>query len=182
MRSQGIAGAVAAAALLVCAAAVAQTTVYRWVDKDGNVHFSDTPPPKDAKDASQKRLGGGGPEEGAPPFATQEAMKRNPVSIFVSDDCGDPCAQGRELLSRRGVPFADRNAQQNREDGEALRQLVGDPFVPVLQVGEGKYKGFNEEGWHKLLDAAGYPRTKLPSQRTPAVPPPAANPGTAAPR
>ena len=41
----------------------AQTNVYRWVDKDGKVQFSDSPPPADAKDATQRRLGGGGPDE-----------------------------------------------------------------------------------------------------------------------
>jgi hypothetical protein len=41
MQSRLIAGALLLAAL----AAHAQTNVYRWVDKEGKVHFSDTPPP-----------------------------------------------------------------------------------------------------------------------------------------
>ena len=44
---------VLAVALCFAAAADAQTNVYRWVDKDGKVQYSDTPPPKDAKSATQ---------------------------------------------------------------------------------------------------------------------------------
>src|SRR5262252_5617636 len=90
--------------LLAVAAATgfAQSNVYRWTDKDGKVHFSDSPPPEDAKDAVQRRMGGGGPDDSGLPFATQEAARRNPVSIYTSGDCGDPCSQGRDLLEKRG--------------------------------------------------------------------------------
>ena len=35
--------------LLVCSLAVAATTVYRWVDEDGVVHYSDQPHPNAEK-------------------------------------------------------------------------------------------------------------------------------------
>jgi len=44
--------AIAVAAMLVAATAGAQ--MYRWVDKDGKVHYTDTPPPAAAK-SIQKR-------------------------------------------------------------------------------------------------------------------------------
>ena len=46
--------AIAVAAMLVAATAGAQ--MYRWVDKDGKVHYTDTPPPAAAKSA-EKRAG-----------------------------------------------------------------------------------------------------------------------------
>ncbi len=59
MKSKIIIGAALAALLLACIDSRAQTNVYRWTDKDGKVHFSDTPPPADASSTSQKRMGGG---------------------------------------------------------------------------------------------------------------------------
>jgi hypothetical protein len=38
-------GAVTVVALFLCAPVFAQQTAYKWVDKNGNVHFSDEPPP-----------------------------------------------------------------------------------------------------------------------------------------
>ena len=144
------------------AAAHAQTNVYKWTDKDGKVHFTDEPPPDDAKDASQRRMGGGGPGDANLPYATQEAARRNPVSIFVSADCGDPCSQGRDLLEKRGVPYRERSPQDNAADKDDLNKLAGGLFVPTLAVGTKPLKGYDEDKWNSALDAAGYPRTRLP--------------------
>ena len=159
------------AALAACAitAAEAQTNVYRWVDKDGKVQFSDTPPPKDAKSVTQKSMGGGGNDLSQLPYATQVAMKKSPVTLFMSGDCGEPCEQGRALLAQRGTPYTQRNAQANPADAEALKKAAGQLQVPVLLVGDNVLRGYSEESWNGALDAAGYPRTRLPGQ--PAPPP-----------
>jgi glutaredoxin len=165
--------ALLAAALLLPALAAAQANVYRWVDKDGKVHYSDTPPPEPAKSLTQKRVGGGYAESSQLPYATQVAMKKSPVTLFTGADCGDPCRQGRDLLAKRGIPFSERDAQGNPDDAEALKKLVGAIEVPVLTVGTSKVKGYEEGAWHSALDGAGYPRTALPGQvppRPPAAP------------
>jgi glutaredoxin len=162
--------ALLAAALLLPALAAAQANVYRWVDKDGKVHYSDTPPPEPAKSLTQKRVGGGYAETSQLPYATQVAMQKSPVTIYTGADCGDPCKLGRSLLAKRGIPFSDRDAQGNPEDAEALKKLVGAIEVPVLTVGTSKVKGYEEGAWHSALDAAGYPRTALPGQLPPRPP------------
>ena len=116
MKTRTIALTFLATALAGALLAQAQSTVYRWVDKDGKVHFSDTPPPADAKDATQRRVGGGGTEDTQLPYATQVAARRNPVTLFVGAACGDPCDKGRDLLTRRGIPYTERDAQANPED------------------------------------------------------------------
>jgi glutaredoxin len=156
------------AALLACLGAQAQSNVYRWVDKDGKVHFSDTPPPPEAKDATQKRMGNAGPaDENQMPYATQMAAKSSPVTLYTSNDCGDLCAKGRDLLSRRGIPYAEKNAEKNADDAESLKKLVGSFQVPVLLVGERTVKGFDESSWQAALDTAGYAKTRLPGQAGP---------------
>ena len=172
MKSTTVGISILAAVLLVAWQAQAQSSVYRWVDKDGKVHFSDAPPAEEARDVSQKRMGGGYVEEGQLPYATQVAMRRSPVTLYISSDCGDLCTSGRELLVNRGIPYSERNAQ-NSADAETIRKLVGALEVPVLVVGETSLKGFSEGPWHSALDSAGYPRTKLPGQVTPRQPEPA---------
>ena len=177
MKSRTIALCVLATLALPLAA---QTNVYRWTDKDGKVHFSDAPPPADAKDASQRRIGGGDVEDTQLPYATQMAVKRNPVTLYSGTDCGDPCVRGRELLARRGVPFTERDAQNNAAYQEELKKLIGSLDVPVLVVGEAKTKGYEESLWNSSLDSAGYPRTRLPGQAPLRVPQPPAAPPKAA--
>ena len=155
------------AAALAAAAAQAQSTVYRWVDKDGKVQFTDSPPPADAKGVTAKRMGGGGEDAGQVPFATQIAARRHPVIMYVSDDCGDYCTQGRALLAKRGIPFTEKNPQRNPADAEALKQAIGALEVPVLVVGTNVVKGYGEGSWQAALDQAGYASTRLPGQPGP---------------
>src|SRR5690348_15736425 len=174
MQSRLIAAA-ALAAVLAAGAAQAQSNVYRWVDQDGKVHFSDTPPPEEAKSVSQKRMGGGYVDQSQLPYATQMAMKKNPVTLYVATDCADACGKARAFLSQRGVPFTERNAQTNPADTEELRKLSGALEVLFLVVGENKLRGYDEGGWNAALDEAGYPRERLPGQPpSSAMPQPAA--------
>jgi glutaredoxin len=161
-----------AAALLVPLAASAQSTVYRWVDKNGKVHYSDSPPEPGVKDVTQKRMGGGVPEAPQLPMATQLAMKSSPAVLYVSPTCGEFCDKGRALLAARGIPYSERDVS-NAADADAVKSLIGSLGVPVLVVGERGLKGYSEAAWHGALDAAGYPRTALPGQRNPLAPPPA---------
>lgn len=154
-----------AASLAVCAAQ-AQTTVYRWVDKDGKVQFSDSPPPADARSVTEKRMGSGGGDDSQLPYATQVATKRNPVTLYTGTDCGDLCNRGRDLLARRGVPFLEKNAQADPAAADALEKVSGGRNVPVLVVGDSNVKGYDEENWDAVLDRAGYLRTRLPGQPT----------------
>ena len=158
---------ICAVAALAVSCAWAQSTVYRWIDKDGKVQFTDSPPPTEAKSVTQKRMGGGYVDDSQLPFATQMASKRHPVTLYTSSDCGDLCAQGRSLLSRRGVPYAERNAQASQADQEALKKLAGSLSVPFLVVGESNVRGFDEDSWNAALDSAGYARTRLPGQAGP---------------
>ena len=154
----------AACVALLAVPAAAQSSVYKWTDKDGKVHFSDTPPPLDAKASSQKNMGGGYVETENLPYATQMAVKKNPVTLYTGPGCGDPCNNGRDLLSRRGVPYSERDAQNDAGAKDDLQKLNGALEVPYLVVGSNKVKGFEEGQWHSALDGGGYPRTRLPGQ------------------
>lgn len=151
----------AAALLLASLAATAQQSVYRWVDKDGKVQYTDTPPPQDAKSVTEKRMGGGYVEQ-EQPYAVQQAMKKNPVVLYSAAPCGEPCDNGKELLGKRGVPYTEQDPQKAPAAAEALKKLVGGLEVPVLVVGDNMLRGFDADQWNTALDGAGYPRTKLP--------------------
>src|SRR6185312_4591228 len=124
---------VLAACIAAAALAAEAQTVYKWVDKDGKVHFGDQPPAD--RDATAQRIqGGGASSEEQMPYATQMAMKRSPVVIYTSGGCGDMCAKGKELLSKRGIPFTEKHPETNPDDAKALKDLVGALVVPVVSV------------------------------------------------
>lgn len=149
--------------LFALAAPASAQTLHKWVDKDGRVHYTDTPPPADARQKQEKKVTGNviGTDL---PFPLREASRRFPVTLYVTD-CGELCSNARNYLTKRGIPYIERDAARTEEQ-EQLRKLIGSLEVPVLVVGSQTYRGFEEPRWQAALDEAGYPREPLlPSQR-----------------
>ncbi|GAB1413991.1 hypothetical protein MASR1M97_27270 [Candidatus Desulfobacillus denitrificans] len=135
-------------------------TMYRWVDKDGKVHYSDQPPPKEIKKVDQPKLGvTSSIETSGQPFDVQQAAQNFPVMLYTTPECVSECAVARDLLKRRGVPFREGSVVTTN-DADIFRKTLGTDKLqfPALTVGKSKQIGFEEETWHGLLDAAGYPR------------------------
>lgn len=158
--------------LLLLAVPLHAGTLYRWVDPDGKVQYSDKPPPPSAKDVQQKQLGAPAADTGRLPYATQIAAKNFPVTLYVTD-CGEACTKARELLRKRGIPYAEKNPQQPAEQEELSKLLSGQLEVPVLKVGTSLVRGFEPGQWNSTLDMAGYPEN---AGAPPPPPQPAAKP------
>jgi glutaredoxin len=139
----------------VLAAADAAAQMYRWTDAQGRVHYTDMPPPKDAKAAEEKRLRANVVSGGDAHYGFQEALKRNPVRLYTTEKC-EPCDEGRNFLSKRGVPFQETRLADNEEGKAQLKDFGGG--LPVLTIGEQTRKGFAPESWEAALNAAGYSR------------------------
>jgi glutaredoxin len=170
--------------LLACVTTTADAQLYKWVDSDGKVTYSDVPPPKDAKDVRQKAYGDNVTPSDDLPYSVKDAIKRNPVTLFANA-CGEPCDKARALLSARGIPFTDRNPETDQAAMDALKEAAGGLPVPTLSVGARVIKGFTDSEWHDALSSAGYPRTnpgvraKPPSPVTPVKPATSAAPAAA---
>ena len=130
---QRIRSSVATLTLIACCAgglawpSLAQS-VYRIVDANGKVTFSDKPPAKGA--ASPVTAGAGAePPAAALPYVLRQAMAKNPVVLYTGPDC-NPCSSGRTLLQQRGIPFTERTSS-NIDDAAVLRRMFGDNALPV---------------------------------------------------
>ena len=86
------------------------------------------------------------------------------------------------MLSKRGVPFKEKNVA-SKEEQDALKAKTGVNNVPVLMVGKSVLNGFESGQWNSELDLAGYPKTAPYGARPvpPVVPKPAITPEEANP-
>jgi glutaredoxin len=147
------------AALIAAVAAAQPQQVYRYVDKDGRVIYTDRAPPADGKDVQAKRLSPNYIENNDVPVAMTQATQRFPVTLYTFA-CGKICQDAEGLLNRRGVPFTTVNVEDPK-GAEQLQKLTGAQQAPVLQVGDKLMaKGFNEARWTAMLDEAGYPKSQ----------------------
>jgi glutaredoxin len=166
MRSIGIFGT-AVAILLGSLSAPALAQAYRWVDKDGRVHYSGTPPPPSASTNVEKISTQSGTVSDAPlAFGLQQAMKVNPVKLYTFSGCSAACSDAKALLEKRGVPYTEISVD-SPDKREELKRVSGGANVPVLVVGKAVKQGYEESMYNAALDAGGYPKSSqlLPGQK-----------------
>ncbi|MBK6471954.1 MAG: glutaredoxin family protein [Betaproteobacteria bacterium] len=146
---------------------------YKVVAPDGSVTYTDRPPFEGSMRITP--IGRNAPAaavaEVGLPIELRQAAARYPVMLYTSAECA-PCDDGRKLLQKRGVPYAERTVA-TEDDVQALERLIGGRTVPALTIGAQPLRGFSEADWASYLDAAGYPKeSKLPRTWPAAVPSP----------
>ncbi|MDT3736732.1 MAG: glutaredoxin family protein [Denitratisoma sp.] len=153
--------------LAVLASSADAQTMYRWVDKEGKVHYSDQPPPKEIKKVERPRLGNSTIETSGLSYEAQKAARDFPVTIYTTPDCAAECKMARDYLAKRGIPYSEKSLTSNDEIVAFRDQFkVDNVFVPAITVGSQQRQGFEETAWSGMLDTAGYPRSAIPGSVT----------------
>lgn len=149
-------------ACLLALGAQAEST-YRWVDKDGAVHYSDVPPPSEVRQVEVRKLKSANiVDTDEQPYAARKAAADHPVTIYTSPDCHDECTQARSFLTERGIPYGE-TVIAKPEDLEAHHKTFGpgEALAPSITVGNTqKARGFSRTTWTSMLDLAGYPSAR----------------------
>ncbi len=146
--------------LLILQSAEAQS-LYRWVDKEGRVHYGDVPP-ADEQDIETLKVGpspASSVDETKYPYEARVAAKNFPVTLYVAESCGDSCKMARDFLAKRQVPYSEVTLK-TPEEFQAFQQKSGSDRVPTVLIGKTWLKGFLASQWNDELDAAGYPKSR----------------------
>lgn len=153
-------------------------TMYRWVDKAGQVHYSDTPPAIDVKEVKEKKIGTASYVELGPSYSMRKAQRDFPVTFYRDTECTGACKEAHSLLEKRGIPFKEVTLKTEEDMAGFKRTFnVERAQIPAVTVGGQKQIGFESETWSRLLDAAGYPSSapagaaSNPNPAAPASPP-----------
>jgi glutaredoxin len=129
--------------------------VFKSVDKQGRVTYSEVPPLPGSGD----KLTGESATAAPLPYALQQIVSRYPVTLYTAAECA-PCINARLMLTQRGIPFTERTVSSN-EDIDAYKRINGDTSLPLATIAAQQLKGYEETEWTKYLDAAGYPKSSV---------------------
>ena len=125
--------------------------LYKWVDDDGTVTYQDLPPPGegDGADAYAEDLDVAAEDE------SSAAAEDNPITLFSIPVC-DACDLVRNLLDKHGLPYTEKNANEDIQVQDELMELAGQLSVPVLAVGDELFYGYSAQNLRNGLEDAGY--------------------------
>lgn len=142
------------ATLLAAGSAAGQddNKLYKWVDEDGNVTYQDRPPPDDTRPVQTFEQ----PLEQSAETEQDVELPDVDLTLYSIDAC-DACDLVRNLLNDRGLPFTEKDAENDVAVQDELREVSGVLSVPVLVIGDEVLPGFNRDLILRVLADAGFP-------------------------
>jgi glutaredoxin len=148
--------AVALCAVFLCLPVTAGAELYKWIDADGTVHYSDSAP----QDRKSKRLDlkinsiSGPPVVStlrtAPPTGTAKAQR---VRLLSTTWCGY-CKKAAAFLRSRGTPFEELDVEKSSQ-GKREYDALGGRGVPIVLVGDRRMDGYDQTTLATMLEGAG---------------------------
>lgn len=137
--------------------------IYKWVDKDGTVHFTDTPPASGSNaqvvNPEPNRLEGYGkaPErkklsgQPAPAIANDVQSADLPiVELFVTSWCGY-CKKAEAYFNRKNIPFVKYDIEKDQTAARRKASLTQSRGVPFVLIGDVGIPGYSEAAFDKAL-------------------------------
>lgn len=108
-------------ALVMAGTAPVDAQLYRWVDEDGNVHFTDSLPPERARDARRVYSRDGTPIDDVERAPTEEELRERERQRQLDEE-----RRAREEETRRQQAEYDRMLIRTFTDEEHLKQVRED--------------------------------------------------------
>jgi glutaredoxin len=158
--------------MVLLATAASARDVYKWVDENGDIRYSDHDPSQNSKDVQKLKVRGQTPvaDETSLSPETRAAAEKLPVTLYSFKEGGEACRQAEAFLDRRGIPY---HLKSDNDAKIELKKLTGKLDVPAMLIGNtSPIIGFQEALWNQQLDLAGYARTNSRPGASMAIKPP----------
>ena len=139
---------IAATALtLCCAGANAQQTVYKWVDEDGVVHFSDSPPDQsNPADTETVFI----PKSPPPPATVQPAAEAPVASVQTAENTTRPVREAAPVSQMIDITKLSNAELDRRCDAARERKIAP---LRSAAIAECKQDKRNDPAWCERFNA-----------------------------
>lgn len=135
--------------LLMMTISTGASEIYRWVDDQGKVHFSDQAPEEHQSESLQLKIN-------TYESVTYESLniplpkstRAKKVIMYSAVWCG-VCAKAKRYFEHKGIPYTDYDIETSEQGKRGFKQLNG-KGVPIILVGNQRMNGFSPSGFEKL--------------------------------
>lgn len=134
--------------VFVVLVSIGHAEVYKHVDKQGRVHFSDRPP---AKQKSEKITIRKINSIKGPAVVTKKrgksANNKNKIVMYSAEWCG-VCKRAKRYFNANKISFVEYDIDKSRKAKREFQKLQG-KGVPLILVGDYKMAGFDQRFFDK---------------------------------
>jgi glutaredoxin len=135
---------------LLAPLASAAGEIYKWVDENGQVHYSDQKPEDQAAtEMAVDSRSYQGVSYGTIDVNIRQPQTGNKIVMLSAAWCG-VCKKAKTYFRRKGILFREYDIDKSSR-GKKLYQQLGASGVPVILVGYKRMNGFSESGFQRLL-------------------------------
>ncbi len=125
--------------------------IYKWVDEDGNTHFSSSPPAQGKADIVQPKINTYTSHK--PPTADNTATVQKPtadkkVVMYSAVWCG-VCKKAKSYFKANRIPFTEYDIDTSSKGKRDYKQLHGSG-VPIILVGAERMDGFSAKRFQNM--------------------------------
>ena len=151
---------------LLATSTVWADAIYKWVDKEGGVHYSDRAPDEDHVEGdieTRPAVGGSPPpaaskEEGThlpaivAPSRPNSDRKRIEVEIYTTSWCRY-CRDAKRYFRSRGITFKEYDVEKDRQAARRLKRYYPRGGVPVTVINGQPIMGYAPAAFARALQA-----------------------------
>jgi glutaredoxin len=143
--------------------------IYKWIDKNGVIHFGDAPPQnggstvkiesipthrdttQDAApstSAIQKNKHGSNKTPSLPEQSSE--YEESAVELYVTSWCAY-CQKAREFFHARGIPFTEYDIEEDEDAARRKQEIDNRPGVPLAVINGQPILGFSPVAYEQAL-------------------------------
>lgn len=146
--------------------------IYRWVDEDGVVHFSDSPTRDNSEATEQEEISTPDPlaENSAQRPAEDQKATSNPdffdfldesktesvasekpsVEIYTTSWCGY-CEKAKNFFRSKGIDFVEYDIEKDKQAARRMMSLTPTRAVPFVVINGQGVQGYSEQAYELAL-------------------------------
>ena len=145
---------------LLCLISLSQLSyskIYKWIDKNGELQFSDQPPQKKHKDQTIEQVEvkinsvsnpsfSDNPLESETDDTDQASAKK--VIMYSASWCG-VCKHAKKYFRQQGIAYKEYDIETSAKGRRDFKRLRG-RGVPIILVGKQRMNGFDASAFEKM--------------------------------
>lgn len=140
--------------LLLLGSASLAAGVYKWVDEQGKVHFTDTPPAgQNVEQVEIREVNSFTSTSEVLEVSASFAQGAPQQVVMYSASWCHVCKRAAEYFRVNDIDYREYDVENDRKGRRDYKRLQGDG-VPIILVGKRRMNGFSPSGFEALRRAA----------------------------